>query len=182
MKLPSGKFVLRMTPSQHLALRQAAEAHDTSLNDWIVQKLFSAENLSSSVVEIILSAFAKDVQAIILFGSVARGDQDQTSDIDLLIVLESSRPIDRGLYHLWDKKIMPVLGIQYSPQFCHRTKLESASSLWLEVALDGKILFDEDKRIEADMQTLRHKIAAGEYLRKMSHGHSYWVKRADNEE
>lgn len=169
--------MLRLAPLQHLALKQAAEAHSISLNEWIVQKLFSAKEPVSLVVSTILAAFHKDVKGIVLFGSVARGQDTRSSDVDLLIVLTETRQISRELYRQWDDEVLPILGDRHSPQFCHSAKLEALSSLWLEVALDGKVLYDESRHLESELQFIRHKIAAGDYARKISYGHPYWVKR-----
>lgn len=180
MKIPSGKFVLRLTPQQHLVLRKAAAAHAISLNEWILQSLFSTET-PSQIVSLILATYKADVKSIILFGSVARADNTKASDIDLLIVLASSCPIDRNLYRKWDQEVLPLLGSQYSPQFSHSPDIQSASSLWLEVALDGKVLYDNGGG-EKILQALRHQIASGHYQRKMSHGHAYWIHRRNDEE
>lgn len=56
-----------------------------------------------------LAPHLQRARKVVAFGSVARGDSDQWSDLDLLIVAETSRPfLERfkdfaGLYNVWPR-------------------------------------------------------------------------------
>ncbi len=178
MKTPSGKFVLRLEPSLHKRLKNEAAASGLSLNQWVTNKITDrfGNQPDSHIVTSIQQAFGSEVEAILVFGSAVRGELKAGSDLDLLVVVSSSLPVDRSLYRRWDKLVEPVLGHRYSPQFSHLPNSESASSLWLEVALEGKILYDKNDSVHRVLALIRKKIASGQFTRKESHGHPYWVK------
>jgi hypothetical protein len=91
------------------------------------------------------------------------------------VVLKANRDIDRSLYATWDSQILTRLGSDYSPQFSHLPTAEKFSSLWLEVAMEGDILFDPAGKLKTILRKIREDVAAGRYIRKISHGHPYWV-------
>lgn len=177
----SGKFVLRVSPLFHKQLKEEAQSQKLSLNDWIVKKLMSSNGVQSSevVLKTIQNCFDGKMIGIVQFGSTVRGDQKTNSDIDLLIVLKNNQEITRSLYTVWDEKVAPTLGNKYSPQFSHLTELERVSSLWLEIAMEGIVLLDENNLIKNHIIEIRRKIAAGKYLRKLAHGHPYWVANGE---
>jgi len=172
----SGKFVLRLDPEVHQALKTEARACGESLNTLCNRKLqsrISAPPLSA--LGRIIEAFKP--LAVVLFGSVARGEATAKSDIDLLIVMPETQSISRDLYQRWDKTFGKSEN-QYSPQFVHLLRLEGEiGSIWLEVGLDGEILYDPERIMKNIFIKVRSQIAEGRYLRKSSHGHAYWVRR-----
>lgn len=175
----SGKFVLRLAPEFHRALKDEARRNGESLNSLCLRKLQSVP--SSSLQGDVISQITDEFKplGIVLFGSMARGDATTKSDIDLLIILPEEIPISRALYQRWDQRIKNA--DRYSPQFVHLPKTgEAIGSLWLEVALDGDILFAGDGRIKNSLLRIRSQIAEGKYLRKISHGHAYWVRREED--
>lgn len=181
MERLSGKFVLRLDPEHHLKLKRQAQAKGLSLNQWI-NRLLQSERQPNQIqlnAEIIHQEFRESLLGVILFGSVARGEALDSSDLDLLIVLRDECPIQRNLYQRWDSKILPRLSEKVSPQFSHLPNLESISSLWLEVALEGEILFDPTQQLKVTLIEIRRRISEGQYHRKISHGHPYWMRTAE---
>lgn len=173
MGLPSGKFVLRLPPLLHRQLREEAEIHSASLNAWIISRLSGGQPSLNPAINQIKEAFGDSLIGVVLFGSNVRGEQRENSDVDLLIVMHEDAALDRALYKKWDEKL--DIGHEYSPQFSHFPKGEKASSLWLEVAMEGEILLDTDYQIKVKLRDIRESIAAGKYVRKISHGHPYWI-------
>lgn len=175
-KLPSGKFVLRISPELHAAFQEEATTLNFSLNELLISKLTGkSKNLSQS--DEILTKVQKNWSplAIIQFGSSVRGDSTASSDIDWLIVLDSSIAITRSLYTDWDTKIQ---NSKISPQFVHLPlDIRNAGGLWLEVALEGQIITLRDSEAKQVIYELKNLISMGYYQRKWSHGHPYWVKR-----
>ncbi len=57
-------------------------------------KLVEKERLLKIIVDRCKKKIGEDLVSIILFGSLARGDFDGRSDIDLLIVMENDRKED----------------------------------------------------------------------------------------
>jgi len=180
MELPSGRFVLRLDPLVHQRLKLQAELRRISLNEWISQIIdglgvnFSAEQ--QAVLLAIQSVFGNRLEGVILFGSVVRNEQRKNSDIDLLVVLKNDVPIDRSLYKNWDEKIAPNINQKYNPQFSHQPVPEAASSLWLEVSLEGEILLDIQGNLDQVLRKIRIEISENHYKRKISQGHPYWVR------
>jgi hypothetical protein len=175
MKHYSGKFVVRIDPKLHQDLHRRARAGGISLNQLIIQNL--APTLPpphKQIVDAIVSAY--EPEAILLFGSTARGQARTDSDIDLLIVLPEAIQIRRSLYQTWEKTIAPKFA-QHSPQFVNPPRQTSNhSGLWLEVALDGQVLFGLEK-ISVTLAKIKETIASGLYQRKWSHGHPYWIRQ-----
>ncbi len=171
----SGKFVLRLDPQLHRALKDEAKKTGESLNSYCLKKISQPLNSDFSLlVQKIVSCFHPI--GVVLFRSVARGEATATSDVDLLIVMPPSVSITRELYTSWEKKLSP--SDQFSPQFVHLPPGDSAvGSIWLETSLDGEILYDKDHILKKTFINIRSQIAQGRYLRKISHGHAYWIRQ-----
>jgi predicted nucleotidyltransferase len=115
-----------------------------------------------------------DLEAVVLFGSEARGQSRPSSDIDLLIVVKRRLDLSRDLYRRWDDQ---ATDRRMSPHFVHLPHdVSTAGSLWFEVALDGVILYQETLRISEFLHSVRKAIADGFIRRRYTHGHPYWVK------
>ena len=174
--LLSGKFVLRIPPQLHDEFKQEALLAGISLNQLILGKL-NQPSTNKNLPQIIQQVFQKSLLGVVLFGSVARGEQRVSSDIDLLLVMKESTSIDRQLYRQWDSLISPVIGEAFTPQFSLLPKdLLSVGSLWLEVALEGQILHDTNDIVRRQLSLIRGKIAEGYYIRRASHGNPYWAR------
>jgi hypothetical protein len=192
---PSGKFVLRVPPSLHRRLRQMAEAHGLSLNALCVRLLSSATGTGSSPAPGVLpggeaawpplaqryaDAYGGELLGMVLFGSTARGEARPASDIDLLLVLAPETPLRRHLYRQWDELVADS-GIEYqlNPHFVHLPEtIDQAGSIWLEVAIEGRLISDRQGRIWPVLLALRHAIAAGRFVRSTVHGQPYWRRAA----
>ena len=176
----SGKFVLRVPPELHQKLDIEAKKQGLSLNQLILTKLQVQSARERLFLEQIKLEFSP--LAVIQFGSSARGEESENSDIDLLIVIPLDQSIERDLYLRWEKFLKnKFLGHEshekYSPQFVHPLgDISQASGLWLEVAMDGIVLFSSDVNLVKKLNFLKEQILQGYYLRKWSHGQPYWVK------
>jgi predicted nucleotidyltransferase len=180
MEKPSGKFNLRVPPALHKSLKQQARQNKLSLNQWINILLSSPGEVKNDLAPLI-DHFKDHLRAVVLFGSTARGERGVHSDIDWLIVLSDDVPIKRSLYHDWDEGISLRLDPLISPQFVHLPKdLKHTSSLWLEVALEGEILYDPSNEVRAFLYKLKNLIANGRVQRNTSNGHSYWVRESED--
>ena len=174
MKEYSGKFVLRLLPSLHKDLSLEALSRSLSLNQLINEKLMlsSSNGVDFHLIE---KYFKKDLLGLMFFGSFARKQSFKMSDKDLLIVLQSYIPIKRNLYQIWQDQLSKDFQ-SISPHFTHLPNTNHLRSLWLEVALEGEIVFDRDHQLLSSILNIRREIAQGKYRRKQAHGHPYWLK------
>jgi len=192
-------FVLRTPVTLHKLLQSEAFKRSISLNNLCCQLLSAGltpnvEDINSGLansplkvaVDKIASFFSRELCGLVLFGSRARGEAWRNSDFDLLILLEKSSTIDRALYRRWDE-----LGIsdEFSPHFVHQPRVKKIPSqgpadmtqdtsplnaIFLEAALEGRILYDKNSSIAELMHQIRFKIAAGQFVRNFVHGQPSW--------
>lgn len=172
----SGKFVIRMTPQLHEELHYESERSGNSLNElclnYLQNGLLLDRTIRDDFPELLLklkTKFKESLIGVVLFGSQARGDAHDNSDTDVLVALDEKIPIVRDLYKETED----------SPFSIHFTRFpnlpEDAGSIWLESAIDGKILYDQEDRLAIMLNRLRRKIAEGKVVRKVTHGQGYWV-------
>ncbi|MFM8313195.1 MAG: nucleotidyltransferase domain-containing protein [Deltaproteobacteria bacterium] len=192
MKTLSGKFVVRLDPQVHQQLKVESLKRGVSLNELCQERLStpsqSQARKSSPLPEIVLSHVLDTarrldlpVKGILLFGSFARGDQDDSSDIDLLVILSGEKTIERALYQQWDRLFQEhrfcgpheinvhFVYLPEDPKLC--------GSLWLECALEGILVFEvTDAKVHKKVLQIRNLIAQGHWRRKYAHGHPYWTE------
>ena len=185
MAEPSGKFVVRIPRSLHARLRQFAFDHGISLNECSRRAIESylehtpgrpaTYSREDEWIRLAAEVLGDQVVGMALFGSAARGTMGPGSDVDLLIVAESSIPLSRSLYSSWDRVSEdPVI----SPHFVHLPRsVAAAGSLWYEAAIDGIIIVEKDRRVSRFLQQVRSAIADRTIERADAYGHSYWIKR-----
>jgi predicted nucleotidyltransferase len=179
----SGRFVLRIPPELHESLRREAEAEGISLNEYCARKLAGPSvSLAIPAVDAIRNArrvAGVALVGVVAFGSWARGEMATSSDVDLLIVVDGSRPIDRALYRAWDEVPLSWEGHPVEPHFVHLPSAEApVSSVWAEVAIGGIILHEKDFVVSRQLVKTREEIAAGRIVRRMINGQPYWVEAA----
>jgi Nucleotidyltransferase domain/HicB family len=192
MKVASGKFVVRIPPELHGALKQESLARGVSLNELCQEKLASSGTVAlrsealwmDQTLQKLKATAAKlglSVLGVILFGSFARGEESENSDLDLLVVLSSNDPIDRQLYLKWDgsfREFSQHDSHEVSVHFVHLPEwIKESGSLWLECAMDGKVLDESNPpQLSKRLYQLRDLISQGFWKRKYAHGHPYWIK------
>jgi predicted nucleotidyltransferase len=167
----------------HAVLKRAAEAEGISLNEFCARKLaLPSGTVAAPAVDAIRSACRVGGAALVgvaVFGSWARGEMATGSDVDLLIVIDGSQPIERGLYRKWDDEPVEWDGHPVEPHFVHLPASEAPlSSVWAEVAIGGVILYETDFAVSRQLVAIRQKIAEGRIIRRLIHGQPYWVEAA----
>jgi predicted nucleotidyltransferase len=183
-KGPSGRFVLRIDPGLHAALRGAAEAAGMSLNAFCALKLSATPaNLGSisagRAIERAAALFGEELVGVVLFGSWARGEMVRTSDVDLLVVVDDTVAINRELYRSWDAEPIIWGGRRVEPQFVHfGGSTRRPAGLWAEIAIDGIVIFDRGFELSHRLVDLRRDIAEGRLIRRVVSGQAYWVEAA----
>ena len=179
---PSGRFVLRIEPGLHAALRAAARAASLSLNEYCARKLASpgapADPEATALVGRADWLLGESLVGVVAFGSWVRGENRAASDFDALLIAGESVPITRELYRRWDRE--PALywhGREVAPHFV-RLPAEGAvpSGMWAEAATDGLVLYERGWLVSERLAEIRRMIAAGRISRRLLHAQPYWVR------
>jgi predicted nucleotidyltransferase len=177
----SGRFVLRIQPGLHAALRAAAQACGMSLNEYCGMKLAQPAEAASGLegaraaLERAAEVLGTDLAGLVAFGSWARGEATVTSDVDLLIVVDARRPVTRGLYRDWDREPVVWDDRPVEPHFVHLPANGEAGTIWAEAALDGIVLFERELIVSRTLAAVRRQIADGKLVRRVIHGQPYWA-------
>lgn len=93
-----------------------------------------------------LAPHLKGAVRAVVFGSVARGEADQWSDLDLVIVAETSRPFFErfkdfaGLYNVWPRLDLLI----YTPEEFERMAAEGNSFIQ-RVLTEGAVVYEAGK-------------------------------------
>ena len=102
------------------------------------------DELPQAVEQVVKQIMAYEPEKIILFGSYARGDQDEYSDIDLILIKKTdTRFIQRqieALSHVSSKvRLDPIV---YTPEE-FLSMIESENPFIEQVLKDAKILYED---------------------------------------
>lgn len=179
----SGRFVLRIAPGLHAALRAAARDAGSSLNDYCARLLAApAGNLAAlgpaaDVVGHAADLFGEDLVGVVAYGSWARGEATPASDVDVLVVVEPRVRLTRGLYRRWDTRPPAWDEHPIDPHFVHPLDEGAVpTGLWAEAAIDGVVLFERHLALSAILRRVRRAILEGRLVRRVVHGQPYWAE------
>lgn len=175
---PLSKILLRLPKPLHDAVKERALAEKTSMNSllerYIAQGVIQPmpQETYAEVVRTAHETFKEHFVGLLLYGSKARGDAHDTSDTDLLLVVDNEIKIERSLYRTWDT----ILPADISIHIAHLpSRPDEAGSLWLECALDARILHDPLGRIAHFLSETKEYITSGNVVRRVTHGQGFWV-------
>jgi predicted nucleotidyltransferase len=117
------------------------------------------QRVLAEAVEALRQGLGERLVAVVLFGSRARGEATPHSDYDLLVLAEGlpERPLERSLFL---KRLLPA---QYRGAMAVLAKAPRAfeanlPSLYLDIALDGEILYDPKGYAAERLAKLKHLI------------------------
>ena len=169
-----------MPASLHERLRGEASRRGLSLNALCVERLGretgpgAVRSEATASVETAVRQWHSDLIGVVLFGSTARGEAREWSDIDLLFAMDDCVPITRELYRRWDA--IAEANSRVSPHFAHPpADRSSPGSLWLEVSMDGIVLYERGGQVTRLLSGLRRLIATGKVECREAYGHRYWI-------
>lgn len=174
-------MLLRLPGPLHRELVRVAESHGLSFNEFCVRRLRApaGPQETSSVRALVLdhaqATFGARLAGVLALGSWARGDAAAGSDIDVLIVIDSSLALTRDLYRGWDRTALVFEGRAIDAHFIHLPMPGGApTAVWCEAAIDGLVWHDRDGAVERRLAEVRRAIADGRVVRGRVHGQPYW--------
>ena len=174
---------MRIDPGLHATLRQAARDAGLSLNEFCARRLslptMSVEEPGRDATAKAAAMLGDALTGVVAFGSWTRNELAQTSDVDLLIVVDKEVQIGRRLYREWDEQPLFWNGHRVEPHFVHLPRPGAPfSGTWAEVAVEGVILYERALTVSLALAEVRQKIVSGHIIRRRLHGQSYWVEAA----
>lgn len=127
--------------------------------------------------------FGKDLVSVVVFGSFARGEAKEGSDLDLLIVLkELPREVDRlRLSASVSSLLKPPIGFPriVSPLIMTMEEIKRHPPILLDMIDDSLILYDEDGFMRKVLKELKRRLEEmGAKKVKVGDGW-YWVLKQD---
>ena len=176
---------MRLPPALHATL-VAQAAHDgLSLNAYCVQRL-GGPDLQVSPREHVAGVIANaskvagpHMLGVIAHGSWVRGEARDSSDLDVMIVVDRALPLTRRLYAAWDAEKPTCDGRAVDAHFVHLpSSIARPSGVWCELAVEGLLLSDRDGLLSSALIGVRRAIAGGRLVRKTAHGQPYWTEAA----
>lgn len=186
-------LIIRVPSSLHVSLKRAALREGISLNRFCTSLLEkvdargeSAETTTrtnlrlavpdslESLIGEIREAFTATLIGIVLFGSQARGEATEQSDIDLAVVLKQEASLDRDIYDKWRREVPS--GDLAEPLFLQLpAAADEIRGIWLELSLDGIVLLDTGFTLSGYLSRIRRMIAEGGVSRRTTYGTPYWI-------
>lgn len=184
MKSYSGKFVLRLTSQKHRELVGLAHQQNRSLNQLcadLIQFGLKGQGVLPTwqvwlekQLPTIQNKFGDNLLGVAVFGSRVNDTATQASDVDVFLCLHSDYLLNRTLYSWWDEQIHHE-DFEYNPVFLHLPQETQASSLWYEITLNHKILYDPQGALKNIFDQLTQRVQNGHVQRRWSQGQPYWI-------
>lgn len=153
---------------------------DQTQEVWYNSRSMKAEHLveptESDVAEAVVEALSRGLEkrliSVVLFGSRARGDSSAASDWDLLVIAQDL-PVRLFARRLYLKGMLPA-SCRGAISILARTPDEFRAqlpSLYLDIALDGRILYDSGGYVAGELAELRElMLQVGLYREKTPAG------------
>lgn len=147
------------------------------------------EAFLEKIQEALISHYRDNLLAAVLFGSAARDDFRQGSDIDLLIILTENQDslgkridefmgIESGLRQLPEYARARERGLPHriEPVILDREELQKHPPLLLDLTTDARILLDREEVFSREMKVLRRRLQElGSRKIQLKDGRWYWV-------
>ena len=147
--------------------------------------------LLQALLDALREFFRDNLVSVVLFGSVARGEAGELSDVDLLIVCEDLPGSRWKRYALFNQAIsrletlLEELGRQhYYPEFRPilktRSEAEIHTPIYLDMVEDARILYDREQFFAGVLAGLKQRLKElGARRVFMGDGSWYWDLKPD---
>ncbi len=145
------------------------------------------------IVELLKAKLGDNLVSVVLFGSVARGEAGEGSDIDLLVVLESFNDSFGERFRIFQEIENELLtsrsrlelrkrrlGTLISPIPLTKDEVKQHPPIMLDILTDGIILYDKDDFIKRQLNELQERLKAlGARKVRLPDGRWYWDLKPD---
>ncbi|NWF93007.1 MAG: nucleotidyltransferase domain-containing protein [Syntrophaceae bacterium] len=122
----------------------------------------------------------RDIEAIGVCGSLARGDFSSKSDIDIFIVIPDSFS-EREVWLQWNRILREELKVFQRDitvlVYSLRSLKEVSSWYVLRLASEGKLIYDRNGKVEELFEKIVQTAKNSGLVEEEIHGHRYWVKK-----
>lgn len=149
-------------------------------------------NYANLIVKSLKRILKENLISIVLFGSVARGEAGEGSDIDLLVVVKEFKPFRSrfDIFNEIDKELRiskeyrelkeKKLGTLISPILLKPEEIKKNPPILLDIVTDGVILYDTDNFLRDWLTNLKKKLEE-KGVRKifLVEGKWYWDLKPD---
>ena len=149
--------------------------------------------LIEETLRLLLQEFGENLLSVVVFGSIARGEETPESDIDLLVV---SRSFSESLSDRMDQLVKILIQLEKTEQ--HKKMRRKGINTWiqfhplnpeeaklhrpiyLDMVEDSIIIYDKDKLIETTLTNLKRKLRElGAKRIFLKDGSWYWDLKPD---
>ncbi len=146
--------------------------------------------LAEKYAQVLREALAQNLVAVVLFGSVARGEAGPASDIDLFVVLEDAprgMTQRRALLQAAREALLPDLealwqqGVyaDFVEIIRSREEAERFHPVYLDMTEDAVILYDKDGFFQGVLERLRRRLQALGARKERVGRVWYWLLKPD---
>jgi len=119
--------------------------------------------------------FRDDFVALAVFGSIARGEGGEESDLDLFCVIDNLPGKVYGRKKLLSRIIAQHVQRRFSIVAKTRSEfLSQFSSLYLDLGLDAKVIFDRDDFLKGKLRRVREILRETGLKREQEGGSFLW--------
>ncbi len=134
------------------------------------------------LVERLQCLYKDNLLAVIVFGSSARGDVSQSSDVDLLIILEQSPLRKRQRVHEFYEKLGFELEDHFlSPIILTKEEITKNLPYYVGMVEEGKVLYERDKFANLLLNSIERLKKQGKIVEKELKGVKYFLIREEEE-
>ncbi len=134
-----------------------------------------AQDVAQRAAEALRQGLGERLVAVVLFGSRARGEAREDSDWDLLVIAKAL-PDDYLDRHFLLKRMLPTQ-IRGMVSIISKTPAEFEEALpplYLDIALDGKVLHDSHGYVTARLDLIRRLIGEARLIRERTGAGDVW--------
>jgi predicted nucleotidyltransferase len=168
----------------HARLRSEAGHSGLSLNEYCLRRLAAAEAWRdrqdvAAVVGHAVEVAGPALVGVVAFGSWARGQAADGSDVDLLVIVDAAFELTRAVYARWDERPLAIEGRSIDAHFVQLPEADARpSGLWAEVAIDGIVIVERKRVVSSWLSAVRRALVDGKLARRLVHGQPYWCEVA----